>query len=73
MPLVIVYGSHDCGPRRQQQFLNHFKCLRIVENWDGDAPLRNGDLVFTKNKPARDFAHTRVLSVENAKAEVCNG
>lgn len=53
MSIVIVYGPQGCGKtRNSKQLLAHFKCRKIVDDWDGASRLTNGDLALTYCSPA---------------------
>lgn len=55
MSIVIVYGPQGCGKtRNSQQLLKHFKCRKIVDDWDGVTRLTNGDMALTYRSPVRD-------------------
>lgn len=75
--ITIIYGAQGSGKsRRADEFLKHYGCTRIVEEWDGKVRLKNGDLAFTNLKPpftiSADAMYT-VVSIQAAKLAVING
>lgn len=53
MGIVIVYGPKACGKTRHaEQFRKAFDCARVVDDWDGVRPLKEGDLALTNVEPS---------------------
>lgn len=76
MAIIIVHGvKSDEKNRRPQEYLDYFKCNRIVEEWDGISKLSNGDLAFTcwpriKNNPQFGYPSANIYHVDKAKSLV---
>jgi hypothetical protein len=71
MNIVIIYGPQGCGKtRRTQQFKDHFKCARVIDDWNGIDPLQDGDLALTCLNPPFKIVEARSIPYVNAKQVV---
>ncbi len=71
MAKVIIYGNAGTGKtRRADQLLKHYRCSKLIEEWDGVSPLPDGALALTNHpnpdKSKADFA----VSIEQAKLAI---
>lgn len=72
MSIVIVHGAQSSGKtRRGPQLMKHYGCQRIVDDWDGRAPLNDGDLALTNTEPPFSIAGARVVDIVSAKLAIC--
>ncbi len=46
-PLIIVGPQESGKTKNAASFLQVFGCSRLVDDWDGKAPLKPGDLALT--------------------------
>lgn len=73
MNIVIVYGPQASGKtRRASQLLKHFKCTRLVDDWNRTTKLRDGDLALTTDAPPFNVEGAKVFSIGAAKAALAN-
>ncbi len=72
MSIVIVHGPKASGKtRRAEELMRHYGCKRIIDEWDGRAPLRDGDLALTNMEPQFFVDDARVVSIATAKLAIC--
>ncbi|MFU8837892.1 MAG: hypothetical protein ACNA75_06265 [Thiohalomonadaceae bacterium] len=51
-PSIVVYGPQGCGKSLAGEYLRHkLECERLVDDWDGQAPLQSGTLALTSIEP----------------------
>ncbi|MDI3489602.1 MAG: hypothetical protein PWP11_879 [Thauera sp.] len=71
MTTVIVYGPQACGKTRNGEALKrHFGCNRIVDDWNGRAALRDGDLALTNAFIERKPNGARLVSFDDAMRQM---
>ncbi len=71
MSIVIIHGPAGSGKtRRAQALLQHYGCKRVVDEWDGRAPLNDGDLAITNIKPPYSIKGARLVDIATAKMAI---
>ena len=66
---IIVQGPQGCGKTRNAgRFAAYFGCDRIVDDWDGEAPLPERALALTHREEIPDRPGSRVLDFASAMA-----
>jgi hypothetical protein len=75
MAIVIIHGAQGAGKSRHAAaFLSHYRCKRLVDDWNGKTRLQDGDLAITNLPPP--YAGTRaaiIVSAEQAKGAALGG
>ena len=67
MNRVVVFGAQGCGKTVFAECLRRkFGCERVVDDWDGRAPLKDGDLALTFEAPPYAVAADAVHSFTDA-------
>ncbi len=68
---VIVTGPAGSGKTRNADaFMRAFGCSRLVDEWDGVACLRAGDLALTNLEQFQVQRRYQVISVEQALEQI---
>jgi hypothetical protein len=50
--IAVIHGSQGAGKTTFGEMLRqHYRCTRVVDDWDGKQPLADGDLVLTDMSP----------------------
>ena len=71
MTTVIVYGPQACGKTRNSEALKrHFGCNCIVDDWNGRAALRDGDLALTNAFIERKPNGAHLVSFDDAMRQM---
>lgn len=71
MSIVILHGPQATGKtRRGEQLKRHYGCHNIIDEWDGRAKLKDGDLAITNEAPPFNVPGAKVVDVAKAKAAV---
>jgi hypothetical protein len=71
MNIVIVHGGQASGKTRNgQKLIQHYGCKRIVDDWDGKSPLKQGDLALTHMPPPFSVTGARVVDIVTAKSAI---
>lgn len=68
--ITIIHGPQASGKsRRAQEFMRLYGCTRLVEEWDGKQPLRDGDLALTQMEPPfiADVSGAQIMPITRAK------
>ncbi|RZI33115.1 hypothetical protein [Pseudomonas orientalis] len=65
-PLIIVGPQASGKTRNSKAFLHAFGGKRVVDNWDGRSPLRDGDLALTNVENFSLPTGFQVISVSEA-------
>lgn len=69
--IVILYGPMASGKtRRGAEFLRHFGCKKLVDPWDGNSRLHDGDLALTNEQPPFKVKGAKIVSIVEAKSAV---
>jgi len=71
MNIVIVHGKQGCGKtRRSEQLKKHFKCKCIIDDWDGESQLKDGDLAITCQRPPFNISGAKVVDFVSTKIQI---
>lgn len=72
MSIVIVYGDKASGKTRlSAELMRYYGCTKIVDDWDGSSPLKNGDLALTTEYPPFSIPGAHVVDIRSAKQAAC--
>lgn len=65
-PLIIVGPQASGKTRNSTAFLQAFGGKRVVDNWDGKSPLKDGDLALTNIESSSLLIGYQVISISEA-------
>lgn len=65
-PLIIVGPQASGKTRNSKAFLRAFGGKRVVDDWDGKSPLKDGDLALTNFENFSLLIGYQVISISEA-------